>query len=151
MHFNGKIISYLKKCFNSKKIVLTDQRKCFESGFMTFYSVFFMETFSDNENLPQNWVFDYILSGKYYPISMASKFFITYQWWLYEERCYFLEKGLNQDRFYFRREIPVEIFWYCLCSAYLGHSWIAASRVVLDMIRVVRSSRPEVFCKKRCY
>ena len=85
MHFNGKIISYLRKCFNSKKIVLTDQRKCFESGFMTFYSVFFMETFSDNENLPQNWVFDYILSGKYYPISMVSKFFITYQWRLYKE------------------------------------------------------------------
>ena len=32
MHFNGKIISYLSKCFNSKKIALTDQRKCFESG-----------------------------------------------------------------------------------------------------------------------
>ena len=69
-----------------------------------------METFIDNENLPRNWVFDYILSGKYYPISMASKFFITYKWWFYKERCYFLEKGLNQDRFYFRREIPVKIF-----------------------------------------
>ena len=44
-----------------------------------------METFSDNENLPRNWVFDYILSGKYYPISMVSKFFITYQWRLYKE------------------------------------------------------------------
>ena len=43
---------------------------------MTFYSALFMETFSDNENLPRNWVFDYILSGKHYPISMASKFLL---------------------------------------------------------------------------